>query len=205
MALGTRASEQAAFAPHQVMGRAVLSPEEWFVCFESEKGHPPKAPTQLQHYVQHRGGHMTYRSAREAFAAIQSLLTQRAPPPEAPSADALGVPRAGAGARAGAGGRGGRSSGGLRVRPGGSHWFRVLEQAPEGTLCAICLDDEEDGDRPYVELRCGNQHRFHRDCIEAYMTACCTTRCPTCRQTFLPPGTFENVPEAPMADARYGA
>merc|ERR1712113_1356594 len=89
-------------------------------------------------------------------------------------------------------------------RLGECNWFTALAVPPPSALCAICLDDEHADDRTFVELSCGNHHVFHQDCVEAYMVACITPKCPTCRQEFLPQGTFENVPQRTVADAAYG-
>ncbi|CAE8683074.1 unnamed protein product, partial [Polarella glacialis] len=87
----------------------------------------------------------------------------------------------------------------------------VGELGSDGSSCAICLGaDAED----VVQLRCGNQHRFHRSCITTWMVASMTLeggmpRCPLCRKRVVdssemvdPDSTGMNAPRGVEGRAR---
>lgn len=51
--------------------------------------------------------------------------------------------------------------------------------AGDGSLCAVCQCDYEEGDR-LTHLPC--RHAFHRDCVEKWLDSY-SRHCPVCKET----------------------
>ncbi len=89
---------------------------------------------------------------------------------------------------------------------GCSYSSRMLENAPEGENCSICLDREYgvEGADPIL-LNCS--HAFHRECIATWVDegyGSCRNACPTCR-TVVDLNRLREDPEmAPLLSSDVG-
>ena len=63
----------------------------------------------------------------------------------------------------------------------------------EGSSCAVCLGDYEDGEMIRQLPDC--HHHFHLDCIDQWLAT--HTTCPMCRRSLLPPDPNAETPVSP--------
>jgi len=95
-----------------------------------------------------------------------------------------------------------------------------VEGGLQGQVCPICLtQDDEDDD--IVELLCPGHHRFHKQCIQQWLSTARdktkAKRCPLCRGqghvrqvmttdvTIKVSGVFTSQPKKSIADAAFGS
>ena len=65
----------------------------------------------------------------------------------------------------------------------------------EGSSCAVCLGDYENGEMIRQLPDC--HHHFHQDCIDQWLAT--HTTCPMCRRSLLPPDPHAETPVSPPA------
>mmetsp|Transcript_61549 Transcript_61549/g.133214 ORF Transcript_61549/g.133214 Transcript_61549/m.133214 type:complete len:220 (-) Transcript_61549:310-969(-) len=175
---------------------------EWVVSYVNELGHLPNNHSELFNFITNRGGHLSYKHAKEALASArgpgvadvrrEALSRPQWPVPTLAYALPVSQPR-----------RLPPTQLTRRKRAEGASstaWYKVVHDLAEQDCCPICLD--ADGD-DFVEVRCGHRHRFHRECVEAWVSSSCSQRCPTCRQNFLPSHVFVSVPSQSATDASF--
>lgn len=155
---------------------------EWLSRYIEEHGRAPPSANTLFLYAQHRGGQISYSDARNTLTIPLQSIGIGQVGPEHPRSQRTPVSIEPAT---------------LRRTPA---WCTAVEALAEDETCGICLDA---GGEDFVEFRCGGRHRYHRCCIEEWISRIYTPQCPTCRHVAATPGTFQNVPRASSADAGH--